>query len=77
MSPHHERHRVAGQETSDRRARAKLEDKKRMAWRRAVEFYNETRRLQRELNDYPDLAIGEPSATGQHRSVERRETSRV
>ncbi|GEM_PF-6456933 len=57
MSRDHDRYTMAGQaEPLDRKARAKLEDKRRMAWRRAVETYNETRRLQQELSDFPDLA---------------------
>jgi hypothetical protein len=39
----------------DSKTRRKLEDQRRMAFRRAIEEYAERRRLQCELGDYPDL----------------------
>lgn len=39
----------------DSKTRRKLEDQRRMAFRRAIEEYAEQRRLQRELGGYPDL----------------------
>ena len=39
----------------DAKARRKLEDQRRMAFRRAIELYNEERRLDREIHDYPEL----------------------
>lgn len=39
----------------DSKTRRKLEDQRRMAFRRAIEEYAEQRRLQLELGDYPDL----------------------
>ncbi len=41
--------------TLDSKTRRKLEDQRRMAFRRAIEDYTEERRLQRELDAYPDL----------------------
>lgn len=43
------------QPVHDSKTRRKLEDQRRMAFRRAIEDYAEQRRLQRELDDYPDL----------------------
>lgn len=39
----------------DAKTRRKLEDQRRMAFRRAIEQHNEERRLHRELGDYPEL----------------------
>jgi hypothetical protein len=39
----------------DAKTRRKLEDQRRMAFRRAIEQYNETRRLDQEIHDYPEL----------------------
>ncbi|WP_068830510.1 PA3496 family putative envelope integrity protein [Pseudomonas sp. BMS12] len=39
----------------DSKTRRKLEDQRRMAFRRAIEDYAEQRRLQSELDDYPEL----------------------
>lgn len=39
----------------DAKARRKLEDQRRMAFRRAIERYNEERRLGQEISDYPEL----------------------
>ncbi|MCQ4348057.1 transcriptional regulator [Pseudomonas stutzeri] len=39
----------------DAKARRKLEDQRRMAFRRAIEQYNESRRLDQEIHDFPDL----------------------
>jgi len=39
----------------DSKTRRKLEDQRRMAFRRAIEEYAEQRRLQHELGGYPDL----------------------
>ena len=49
MSLHH------AEPVHDSKTRRKLEDQRRMAFRRAIEEYAEQRRLQRELHDYPDL----------------------
>lgn len=42
-------------EQPDAKARRKLQDQRRMAYRRAIESYAEQYRLARELADYPDL----------------------
>lgn len=39
----------------DGKTRRKLADQRRMRYRRAIEHYDESRRLQRELADYPEL----------------------
>ena len=39
----------------DAKTRRKLEDQRRMAFRRAIEHYNEERRLNRQIDDYPEL----------------------
>lgn len=41
----------------DSKARRKRLDERRMRFRRAIELYDEQRRLQYELDDYPDLMI--------------------
>lgn len=43
------------QPVHDSKTRRKLEDQRRMAFRRAIEAHAEQRRLQRELEGYPDL----------------------
>ncbi len=42
-------------ELGDAKARRKLLDQRRMAYRRAIESYAEQRQLQHELVDYPEL----------------------
>ncbi|HEY1029283.1 MAG TPA: transcriptional regulator [Pseudomonas sp.] len=39
----------------DAKTRRKLQDQRRMAYRRAIETYAEQCQLQRELADYPEL----------------------
>lgn len=39
----------------DAKTRRKLQDQRRMAYRRAIETYAEQCQLQRELADFPDL----------------------
>jgi hypothetical protein len=39
----------------DAKTRRKLEDQRRMAFRRAIEHYNEERRLNQSIDDYPEL----------------------
>lgn len=41
----------------DSKTRRKLEDQRRMAFRRAIEEYAEQRRMQQELGGYPDLIL--------------------
>lgn len=53
----------------DSKTRRKLEDQRRMAFRRAIEDYAEQRRLQHDLDDYPDLI---PAYTLGKRSSEPR-----
>lgn len=38
----------------DAKARRKFQDQRRMRFRRAIELYDERRRLQWEIDDYPD-----------------------
>lgn len=40
---------------TDAKTRRKLQDQRRMAYRRAIEHYAEQCRLQRELADFPEL----------------------
>ncbi|VXB40924.1 Transcriptional regulator [Pseudomonas sp. 8BK] len=42
-------------ENSDAKARRKLQDQRRMEYRRAIESYAEQRQLQHELIDFPEL----------------------
>jgi hypothetical protein len=42
-------------ENSDAKARRKLLDQRRMAYRRAIEAHAEQRQLQQQLADYPEL----------------------
>ncbi|WP_156115040.1 PA3496 family putative envelope integrity protein [Pseudomonas sp. ML96] len=47
----------------DSKTRRKLEDQRRMAFRRAIEEYAEHRRLQQQLGDYAELpALARPRA---------------
>ena len=39
----------------DAKTRRKLEDQRRMAFRRAIEQHNEERRLNQAIDDYPEL----------------------
>lgn len=48
MSLHH------AEPVHDSKTRRKLEDQRRMAFRRAIEAYAEQRRLQRELDEFPE-----------------------
>lgn len=43
--------------TSQRRERRNREDKKRMAYRRAIENYRESQALQANICDLPDLLV--------------------
>ncbi|WAJ37518.1 transcriptional regulator [Pseudomonas sp. GOM7] len=49
----------------DAKTRRKLQDQRRMAYRRAIETYAEQCRLQRELADFPDLIPGGYLVDGQ------------
>ncbi|GIZ10727.1 PA3496 family putative envelope integrity protein [Pseudomonas sp. NCCP-436] len=40
---------------TDASARRKLQEQRRMAYRKAIEHYAEQRRLQRDLADFPEL----------------------
>lgn len=51
----------------DSKARRKLQDQRRMQFRRAIETYAEQRRLQDELGEFPDLALISPRMDGHHR----------
>lgn len=50
----------AASDSSDSKARRKLQDQRRMRFRRAIETYAEHRRLQDELGEFPDLAMISP-----------------
>ncbi|GGJ89634.1 PA3496 family putative envelope integrity protein [Pseudomonas matsuisoli] len=50
----------------ERKARRKMEDQRRMAFRRAIESYAEQRQLQHELADYPDLVVANYQAVSNH-----------
>jgi len=56
---------------TDAKARRKLLDQRRMAYRRAIESYAEQRQLQHELADYPELIVAGylVAAPGQQRQV--------
>ena len=41
--------------SSERRERRRQEDKKRMAYRRAIEAYRESQALQASFSDFPEL----------------------
>ncbi|VXC87366.1 Transcriptional regulator [Pseudomonas sp. 8Z] len=49
---------------TDAKTRRKLQDQRRMAYRRAIEHYAEQCRLQRELADYPELVPAGYLASG-------------
>lgn len=49
----------------DAKTRRKLQDKRRMAYRRAIEHYAEQCQLQRELADFPELIPGGYLVDGQ------------
>ena len=51
---------------SDAKTRRKLQDQRRMAYRRAIEDYAEQCQLQRELADYPELVFA-----GHQQAVDR------
>nr|MBF0682129.1 hypothetical protein [Pseudomonas sp.] len=51
----------------DSKTRRKLQDQRRMRFRRAIETYAEHRRLQDELGEFPDLAMISPLLDGQYR----------
>lgn len=55
---------------SDAKARRKVLDQRRMAYRRAIESYAEQRQLQHDLTDYPDLLVA--SARGAEQAQQRR-----
>lgn len=46
----------------DAKTRRKLQDQRRMAYRRAIEHYAEQCQLQRELADFPDLQTNQRHA---------------
>jgi hypothetical protein len=46
---------VQSHENSDAKGRRKLIDQRRMEYRRAIEAHAEQRRLQQQLDDYPEL----------------------
>ncbi|QTS86460.1 transcriptional regulator [Ectopseudomonas khazarica] len=50
------------QTQSDAKTRRKLQDQRRMAYRRAIEHYAEQCQLQRELADFPDLQTNQRHA---------------
>ena len=47
---------------TDAKTRRKIQDQRRMAYRRAIEDYAEQCRLQRELSDFPELTALQRSA---------------
>ena len=53
--------------SSDAKTRRKLQDQRRMRFRRAIETYAEHRRLQDELGEFPDLSLISPLLEGRHR----------
>lgn len=55
MPRHHAVNVVTDIPRLDAKTRRKLEDQRRMAFRRAIEQHNEELRLNREIDDYPDL----------------------
>nr|WP_322941753.1 transcriptional regulator [Pseudomonas sp. s4] len=46
----------------DAKTRRKLQDQRRMAYRRAIEHYAEQCQLQRELADFPDMHVAQRNA---------------
>lgn len=76
--PHHPAVAVTTAMPADAKARRKLEDQRRMAFRRAIEHYNEARRLDQEIHDHPELIAvnyvrslraSAPAAVGRTRSA--------
>lgn len=55
MPRHHAVNVVTAIPHLDAKARRKLEDQRRMAFRRAIERYNEERRLDQDIHDFPEL----------------------
>ena len=55
MPRHHAVNVVTDIPRLDAKARRKLEDQRRMAFRRAIEQHNEERRLNQSIDDYPEL----------------------
>lgn len=56
----------------DARARRKLQDERRMRFRRAIESYDEQRQLQAQLMEFPDLMMISPLLDG---LAERRQSA--
>ena len=52
--------------SSERRERRRQEDKKRMAYRRAIEDYRESQALQASFSDFPEL-LGQTDFHRPHR----------
>lgn len=48
----------------DARARRKVQDERRMHFRRAIESYDEQRQLHAELTEYSDLSMFSPMLDG-------------
>lgn len=48
----------------DARARRKVQDERRMHFRRAIESYDEQRQLHAQLMEYPDLSMFSPLLDG-------------
>lgn len=48
----------------DARARRKVQDERRMHFRRAIESYDEQRQLHAQLLEYPDLSMVSPLLDG-------------
>ncbi|GAB6390320.1 MULTISPECIES: PA3496 family putative envelope integrity protein [Pseudomonadaceae] len=59
MAPHREAH-----VNLDARTRRKLQDERRMYFRRAIESYDEQRQLQAQLTEFPDLMMISPMLDG-------------
>ena len=55
MPRHHAVNVITNIPPMDAKTRRKLEDQRRMAFRRAIEQYNEERRLDQEIHDFPEL----------------------
>jgi len=51
----------------DAKTRRKLQDQRRMRFRRAIETYAEQRQLQHELGEFPDLALISPPMDARYR----------
>ena len=50
-----------GSARSSRDERRRQQDKKRMAYRRAIEDYREAQALQEQLGDFPELLLQQPT----------------